>query len=683
MTIYSYQFIAIDTNGNLMPNAVGSFYAASDTALATPLLVTNQDGTTTSSPTANRIGLVTFTVDMTDVRGWWKSGANAQPVTALEASDQAAADAAASADAAAASQTAAEAAQAAAEQAATGPTTTVVEQVLANDLADPTSNTRASLDYSYPNRTTRLKHAPAFNLYFPEAEGGSIAAALTTAAATPGAQVQLAAGASYSVAASIAFPSHVRLVGNGATILWTGTGDRPLFPSGVSDVTISDLTLDVGAKSSGTSILAFNCDQVRIERVKVKSTATTGGVAINLQNCTNSTIERCAVTGTGWAYNITGSSSVCKIINSTATGTPAGVLINPVSTSAPSDIDVIGVTVKDFPAAVLSYPIRSAGTSSAHNTNIRFIDCTVLGPSRGYIDGTTPGGTADQINAVYTDGYMVSGCTSKFGGDMGFSMSYCTHATLTGNTAANNTTGGIVASTNCSFVTITGNTVLNNGQNWDGHAPTADSRFGIGTGSASNVTITGNTIGDDQATPTQSYGVRLEFGGDNITVGPNTYKGNVTAKFHTDGLPTNVNNLDAGGSADVFGKRVAYASVTAAVTATTATANVWTAFTGAPSITLPNDGGIYRVDLQGTSATMQGTALLTIGLSGDGGSTWIKQSSASHGTSAIDRPHMSAGNVIGSGQTITVWALISVANDLATLAATGSSPLELWATRVA
>lgn len=137
MTVYTFQFIALDSNGEQMPNAVGSFYGSSDTAFVTPIQVTAQDGTLTTTPTANRLGLVTFSYDGDDPRGYWKSGAQSIAVTANEAADTAAA--------------AAVAAQAAAEAAAantTAPTADVVTNVITTDLADPTTPIAAAVTAS-------------------------------------------------------------------------------------------------------------------------------------------------------------------------------------------------------------------------------------------------------------------------------------------------------------------------------------------------------------------------------------------------------------------------------------------------------------------------------------------------------------------------------------------------------
>lgn len=126
MTTYTYQFLALDANGAPAPFAGGSLYGPDDTAFASPITVTDRDGTVGTSPTADRFGVVRYTV-VDVIRGRWKSGTFPSiPVQALEAADTAAAAAQASADASAAS-------AASAEQAAAlvgAPAAEVVETVV-------------------------------------------------------------------------------------------------------------------------------------------------------------------------------------------------------------------------------------------------------------------------------------------------------------------------------------------------------------------------------------------------------------------------------------------------------------------------------------------------------------------------------------------------------------------------
>lgn len=575
----------------------------------------------------------------------------------------------------------------------------IIQTVTDTTLSDSASSVRTTLDNLYQNRTTRTKHAPAFGLYFPEAEGAvadgvaddsaAIAAAFTAAGTTG--TVALARGKRYAIKSQVTIPTQARLNGNDATIVWLGATNVVAFRVN-SYTKISHLTMDCGSAPPSTAVYVVSgADEVDLTRITVMS-STTAGTAFSLVGCTNTNIDYCDVSGAGIAYNVMNASQNCKLTHITAAKVTIGVQILAGTSAAPSDIDVDYFTVTEWSRdtngnvnAVLGFPLRSIGgsTTALRNQRIRFRWCTILGPSRGYIDNATPGGTSDQINATNTDTFTAIGCISMYGGDMGMSITNCTKVNLIGNTTSNNTAGGITISTGCSIVTVSDNIAMNNGQNWDNHAPSDDARFGIGSRGANVVNLSNNVVGDNQATPTQNYGIRLLDAADNISVGPNVYNGNKIAKFYSDGAQTNLNNLDVGAGADNLGKQVSYAFVTTAATATIATVNTWTAFTNAPSITLPNDGGTYRVELHGVAATLNPAGTLAIGMSGNGGTTRIKSGSHNHtNTNNQDRAHLVAGKVVGSGQTITIWAYSSVVGT-ATILAQNDSPLELWATRVA
>lgn len=356
----------------------------------------------------------------------------------------------------------------------------------------------------------------------------ALAAALTTAQ-TLGGTVELTRGKTYYFNGVLNILTNV--VGNNATLKPAGVSDRPVTLG--SNIQVSDLTVDAGSTPTAATVYG-NGTNIRLSRATVKTTALTGA-GIRYNNCTFSSVQNCTVQGFANAINIAGGHD--NVVEDTPiTGTFAGVLVNPFGLVGAVDIDIVRVTVSQFPAGVaLGYPIRSAGTSTAHNTRIRFIECKVVGPNLDF----TQNGTADQINMVYTDGATWFACHSYYGGDMGISCTNCNYISITSCVSMFNDTGGIVVSNGCTFATVTGNTSVNNGQNRDGGSP-ATSSFGIGTGGGSNVMIGQNVIGDDQAIHTQQYGVRVMFGGDTITYGPNVNHGNGTADFYTDGLATNV-----------------------------------------------------------------------------------------------------------------------------------------------
>lgn len=715
MTWYRFSRILVWDTGRQRPavGTAGFMYDVDDVDMATPLPVLDGSGTAIPDGTVNSDPYGVLPEFQVEDRQEVRWGGTGEVIYSIDGYRQVTADSAADAEL---SRQAAEEAAAAAE----APADEVVENIITNELGIPDSAiTTAVSGVSQtvaegvvapiaPENAARAVGRGELVIdvrdYLAVGDGETpdqvaINAALSAggAAAAFGVpvRVRLVPHAVHAISASINGVDGVDLDGAKAELLWTGAGDRPLFYSAVTNAEVRDLKLNIGAKSTGSAVFATGCDRIHFRNVEISGTAT-GGAGFRLSGCTNSTIEECPVEGGGQAYNITGDSRHCKVLNSQATKVTAGVLINPGTTAAPSHIDIIGVTVKDFPTdvdgnptAVMSYPIRSAGSEALPNKHIRFIACTVIGLNgHGYIDLATPGGTADQINAVWTEDMTFLGNTSMYGGDMGISFTNCTRVKALGNTCEYNTALGITAASS-EYVTIGLNSCMNNGQNWDDHAEQDVAKAGIGTANSSHVAIGTNIVGDDQVdpvdgvtrTPTQIYGIRCQLGGSDIVIDGNVYDGNSGAPFFNDGAVTDVDNRDAAAAA-ALGGQVAYSSVGPSATVTIAAINTWTAFAGAPSITLPNDGGIYQIEMHGTSVTYSVAALFNLGLSGDAGANRFKTSGHSHSNAqAVDRAHLVAGHVIGTGQTITIWGYASVVGT-GTLTSSNSAPLELWATRV-
>jgi hypothetical protein len=139
----------------------------------------------------------------------------------------------------------------------------------------------------------------------------------------------------------------------------------------------------------------------------------------------------------------------------------------------------------------------------------------------------------------------------------------------------------------------------------------------------------------------------------------------------------------AGGS---LGGQAAYAVITASVSQVL-TASTWTAISGAPSITLPNDGNTYRVKLSGPGAQIStaATAYVSLGTSPTG---ILATNLANYFQAATPYPNAEceAQKVTGSGQVITVYGFCASAFTLTLVAGAGGTsagPCELAAYRVA
>ena len=149
---------------------------------------------------------------------------------------------------------------------------------------------------------------------------------------------------------------------------------------------------------------------------------------------------------------------------------------------------------------------------------------------------TANGGTADMISVHHTNHFVISNNIVEGSGDCGFTISVnSTRGTVTGNTiiGAGNcgiAVGSIAVGIYIRSLTISGNTIMNCGQNGGGiWASTA-----INLRKLTGGIVVGNFLGDDQAVPTQWYGISLgdTSGGSctDVHIGPNQYTGVTTAK---------------------------------------------------------------------------------------------------------------------------------------------------------
>jgi hypothetical protein len=246
VTTYTYQFIALDGNGSPAPYAVGSLYAPDDTAFATPLTVTDQDGTVGTTVTARQLGIVTFTV-VDVIRGRWKSGSTpSMEVQAWEAADAAAA-------AAATSQAAAEAAQAAAEVAATHttePTAAAVRTVFTTDIVDPTTVIATAVNGAVATAVAPI--APDNGGRAIGKVSGLIAndststtkaanAAILAAALTTGASVNIPLGTFYTNEVALVGP--VTIAGAGRTLTTLRNDAGTVFTVSGTEINVSKMTL--------------------------------------------------------------------------------------------------------------------------------------------------------------------------------------------------------------------------------------------------------------------------------------------------------------------------------------------------------------------------------------------------------------------------------------------------------
>lgn len=586
--------------------------------------------------------------------------------------------------------------------------------------------------------TSGAQHAPGLGVFFPEAEVDMQAAA-NAAKAQPGSTLKLTAGKTYTVSAAVDITGlAVDMVGAIVQV----AGDpiaKPTAPNvfvTTGDAAIIGGTIDGNKDNTSDSGSGINSGGIYAHGTAWNRISLTGTKVINCWQRginiarpaaetdaelvpTNPVVLNSAeVTGCG-SYGIYIQSCGGVDLNGSIASSngPSGIYINlcrkvnivggEASSNATHGLSVLycvdaqttGLTANSNTQHGIVYGGGTATNTVNRKSGITGCTASNNGLSGIAIDPTLQG----QVNVPQVWDGRITGNTCNNNGQHGIVTTAVSRAVISGNNCDGNTLNGIGLNSS-NLCAVSGNTLTNNhsfGLSFNAASAAPSGFYGrhnvggnIYDGNLSGPVNLANAFHEPSSFTSTVF--RETFGtaapttgtwaaGDrcwNVAPASGSPVGWMCTAAGTPGTWVPMPNLGSA-STDVFGKRAAYSAVTAAATATIAAANTWTAFTGAPSITLPNDGGVYRIDLHGTSATLSAAGTLSFGLTGDGGTTWFKQASNQHtGTNPADRVHMSAGNVIGSGQTITIWAFANVTGT-ATLTAASNSPLELWATRIA
>jgi hypothetical protein len=136
-------------------------------------------------------------------------------------------------------------------------------------------------------------------------------------------------------------------------------------------------------------------------------------------------------------------------------------------------------------------------------------------------------------------------------------------------------------------------------------------------------------------------------------------------------------------NAAAIGGQARYASITNSISQVVSSTLTWTAFSGAPSITLPNDGNTYRVLLSMPYfGTVTGTAQILVAI-GTSTSAILSYGGANVGASSVPlQMRVELQKIVGSGQTINVYTYVYTTCTVA-IDAFSNAPCELAAYRVA
>lgn len=317
--------------------------------------------------------------------------------------------------------------------------------------------------------------------------------AAISAAATFGGMVYFPPGL-YLLGGSILLRSKVSLGGTGTgsvTLKALPTlGTAILLGTAVnkaSDMSIEDLTIDGNFSGTGLKIAGIQVSggsKINISKIRVENV---GGGGINLTGGTvDSMVERSVVIGTGLH---SGDSHGIAIQN--------GSHRNKVRGNWVTGGRAMGIYV---------------GTAGNGST-----DCEITG---NYTETIHTGGqdyecigvTADCLRAIVSYNH----CKDSHDNGISITPDECT---VTGNIVEGCTNAGIaVAGDNCA---ILGNRIRNAGQDFP---TTATLWGGIALNDASNCTVMGNVVYDDQAVPTMSYGVKeIGSANNNVILGNRMY----------------------------------------------------------------------------------------------------------------------------------------------------------------
>lgn len=182
-------------------------------------------------------------------------------------------------------------------------------------------------------------------------------------------------------------------------------------------------------------------------------------------------------------------------------------------------------------------PIALVGNSANPFAAPKITNNWVYGNGNSHNAVSSPG-TADNISLHQCTDPIVTGNHSYNGGDVGITVSLnITGGVIANNICEGNDTDGIYVSG--TGVTVGNNTCRNNGKNGNSDRG-ATARAGIALDGCTAVACGGNTLEDDQGSPTQQYGLVTLNTCDSISLAGNAYRGNVTAPRSISGGTTNI-----------------------------------------------------------------------------------------------------------------------------------------------
>lgn len=248
-------------------------------------------------------------------------------------------------------------------------------------------------------------------------------------------------------------------------------------------------------------------------------------------------VEECHFDGLPNNIRITATASRCEVRRNRFTNwSERCIYVIGSSAGCSTNTIIDGNEVTEFKTGgSVRQPITFQGTTDGiYHQSPKVLNNIVLGPNKSYTAADP--GTADQISLHRCQDFEVRGNTSKYGGDVGITISVqCRRGTIADNISCYNDSYGIAigaTGANVKALAALGNILMNNGQNRNGDR-TDRARVGIALNTCSDILVQGNTTGDDQDVKKQRYGYSIRDT-TNVTFGTNNDKSNEVGVLYTD-----------------------------------------------------------------------------------------------------------------------------------------------------
>ena len=314
-----------------------------------------------------------------------------------------------------------------------------------------------------------------------------------------------------------------------------------------SDARIENLTID-GNGLATTDVIQIASSSVRVTITDCKITDS-GGLAnvsgIETRDLvTDVLIERCVFDGVDTPVFVNKGPARCTVRNNRITNWKTrAIYVLGDATYACTDLAIERNHISgNINTSGTRQPIAIVGNDANLHQRVRVNYNTVIGNNKSFTASGDPG-TADQISLHRCVDFEVIGNISRDGGDMGITIAQqCARGVVSNNTCTNNDVGSIAfgSSTSTSVKTIvaTGNLSMNNGQNRNSDRA-VQNRTGFYVYNATDISISGNTFGDDQGSPTQQYGVSM-FSSTGVKMVGNVWSGLVIGRMYNGGSNTGI-----------------------------------------------------------------------------------------------------------------------------------------------